>query len=266
MPIELPAPDPRPLEHSPLELVVCQVRFETLPRAAEPRFALAVQEALGGRDGPFSKMEPIQSQTLTVAAIPAGVQPFSTAAQSGWRLSAHDNRWVITLLPDQAALETTAYETWEGTFRDRLLLLFDAVTEYLEPTAIQRVGLRYVDRLKEPAVNAPTEWSRYIRSEVLGLITHDRLGPGVVASQQQVLLDADDLRATLRHGFVTEDEVESLSYLLDVDAYQEGFRVFVLDELKETVERLHTLCLSLFQQTVTDEMLRLLRGDDDSGS
>jgi uncharacterized protein (TIGR04255 family) len=206
-------------------------------------------------------MEPLQTQMLTVTAGPAGASPLSGAAQTGWRLAAADNSWIVTLLPDQAALETTAYETWEGTFRDRLFQLIEAVANTLDPTAVQRVGLRYVDRFREEEVEAPSGWSGRIRDELLGVVIHEHLGRGVVASQQQVLFEGDgDRKVALRHGLVSGDGEEGLDYIIDVDAFEEGFRVFELENLRESIEELHTLCLAVFQQSLTEDFLTSLRG------
>lgn len=260
MPLDLPEPDRRPLARSPLQLVVWQVRYEPVPRASEARVALAVHESLGGREGPFAKMEPLQNLNITL-----GPQPFSQATANGWRLTSSSGDWTAQLLGDQASLETTAYETWEGTFRERLFGLVDAVTDELQPQTFNRVGLRYVDRITEPPVETALEWSRYLNPEFLGLVMHEVLGPGVVATQQQVDLDAgDDKRATVRHGFFRDQlQAGKLTYVLDFDMYREGIAEWDATAIKALADDLNELALRIFQQTVTSEMLDYLRSDDD---
>ncbi len=256
MSLDLPEPDRRPLSRSPLQLVVCQVRYEPVPRASEARVALAVHELLGGREGPFAKMEPLQSLNITM-----GPQVMPTATPNGWRLTSTSGDWTAQLLGDQSSLETTAYETWEGMFRKRLFGLVDALTEQLQPETLNRVGLRYVDRITEPVVNGPAEWSQYIAPEILGPVLHEHLGPGVTAAQQQVDLDAgDEKRATLRHGFF-RDQLQGgkLTYVLDFDTYREGIAAWNADEIKGLADELNELALRLFQQTVSAEMLEYMR-------
>jgi uncharacterized protein (TIGR04255 family) len=260
LPLDLPAVERRLLARSPLQLVVSQLRFEAVPRATEARVALAIHEQLGGPDGPLRRMEPIQNVQITLGA---GQAP--TATPTGWRFVSEAADWTASVLPDQATLETTSYEEWEGTFRERLFALVDAISEQLVPPTLQRIGLRYVNRVSEPAVSAPPEWQRYLAPEVLGPILHERLGPGIVAAQQQVDLEAtDDLRAIFRHGFFRDlQEGGALTYVLDFDTYQERYSVWNAEEIKTTADRLNDLSLRLFHQVVTDELLTYLRGDGD---
>jgi uncharacterized protein (TIGR04255 family) len=257
MPLDLPEPDRRQLARSPLQLVVCQIRFEPLPRASDPRVAIAVQERFGGRAGTFPHAEPMQMLTVT----PGAASPLTPT--TGWRLSSAARDWIITVQSDQASIETTAYTTW-GEFRDRLFELIDAVSAELDPASVLRLGLRYSDQVTEPAVGSPAEWERWIARELLGVVLHPRLGQAVLAQQQQVDFDAgDDLKSTLRQGFYRDGQADDrLTYVLDFDSYQEGFRMWDTDALKEIAIRLNDLATRLFQQTITPEMLAYLQGED----
>jgi uncharacterized protein (TIGR04255 family) len=257
LPLELPDPDRRQLQRSPLQLVVCQVRFEPAPRAAESRVAFRLQERFGGQDGLFPRIEPIQN--LTLSSGPAG----PVTATTGWRMTSAGRDWTLVLHPDQAALETSVYETWD-VFSERLFELIDAVSELLEPSSFTRLGLRYIDHITEPVVESPAEWQQFISPEVLGILLHERLGPGVMATQQQVDFDAGgELRSTLRHGFFRDEDAGSrLTYVLDFDAYVEGFRAWDSEAIKGMTVSLNDLSLRLFQAAVTTRLLDYLRGED----
>lgn len=261
MPLDLPDPDRRPLERAQLPLVVCQIKSEPLPLATDPRVAIAIHEGLGGRNGRFPRTEPIQNFTIT-----AGVAGAPVTSTTGWRFASEDRDWGVVIQPDQVSLETSAYATWDD-FRDRLFELIDAVTQHLGPASVLRTGLRYVNRLGDPEVASPAEWDGLLVPELLGLALHDRLGVGILAAQGQVDFDTgDDVKTALRHGFYRdEQEGGRLTYVLDFDSYQDGFRPWDSQALKDTANGLNDVTLQLFQQVVTERLLAYLRGEDDDG-
>ena len=95
---------------------------------------------------------------------------------------------------------------------------------------------------------------------MLGIVLHPDIGPGVIAAQQQVDLKADGgLQATLRHG-VLRDENDTLSYILDIDTFRTGVRHFDPKAILAEAQRQNRLARQLFQNIVTEEMYRYLRG------
>ena len=262
MPLQLAPPDERQLPRSPLTLVVCQVRFEQLSAVSDPRTALALHEALGGRDGRYGKMEQIQSSSFAASVrpnVPAAIS--KVGDQQGWRFQSDDDAWLVTVFPDQASLETTtAYTSWQNDFRQRVDELFGALGSALKPAARQRLGLRYIDQICDPLVKSPDEWKPYIRPEILGPVLHPTLGAGISGSQQQLDLDAGNaLRCSLRHGFF-RDRVKdnALTYVLDTDVFRAGVATFDAGALVAELEEFHTLVLQIFQACVTPTLLDYL--------
>src|SRR4051812_43754590 len=110
MPLSLPEPRSDRLARSPLELVVCQVRYARAPRASRLGPARAVQAALGGESK--WQLSQIENRTLTVTAPDPTIRPStSLEAQTGWRLASAPPAWSATLMPDNLSLETTRYES-----------------------------------------------------------------------------------------------------------------------------------------------------------
>ena len=156
------------LERAPLKLVVSQVRYPRKLAAVDLEVGLAVQRALGGPD--TWRLEEAQSQlvlSLAVSQVQGGA-PAATPleTQPGWQLRTEDNVWTITILPQSVALETTRYEGWID-FSYRLRLLLDTVQSAVHPSAEERLGLRYVNRIEEPRIDSPGNWARWIRPRCL---------------------------------------------------------------------------------------------------
>jgi uncharacterized protein (TIGR04255 family) len=258
MPLNLPEPDQTRLPRSPLDLVVCQLRFEQQPRVSDSATALALRDELGGPER-YPRLDQVHAQALNVMVGP-GVAPAvgQAAAGSGWRLQSGDGQWVVSLMPDHVALETTQYEGWDE-FRDRFGELLDATSAQLGPGIEQRLGLRYIDRIGETGASAPADWRPYLTGELLGLVLDEALGPAVTAARQQLLLDlGDGFACTFTHGFLPGDGAR-LDYLLDYDLFREGGRPFAADGVRAALELLHVDALKLFHASVTEALLELLR-------
>jgi uncharacterized protein (TIGR04255 family) len=257
--VDLPEPDTTRLERSPLELVVCQIRHERRLVVADGATALIVHEALGGADGPYPSIDEISGAELNVV-MGIGVPDVRETKTSGWRLMSADGAWVITLMSDNFSLETSAYTTWSEDFAPRLGALIDAVEEHVKPTLEQRIGLRYVDRINELGLTELAAWTSYLRPELLGLVGHPQLGPGVRTYQEHVVIElADGVTAGLRHGPVIDPGRETVDYQLDYDIFRQRGRPFDASAIKAAAAEFNTYALQLFQATISDALLEELR-------
>jgi len=259
MTLSLDDPDRTLLPRSPLEMVVFQVRFERQVVVGDNRIVKPFQEALGGTDGPFPDVGEVTSGEVNVALTPGGPGSFSESQTKGWRFSSGQTLAAV-LMPDHMTLETNAYTTWED-FSELLGRVIDAVAEVIKPAIEQRIGLRYVDRIQELNLRSPAEWAPYIRSELMGPVLHDELGPAIRQAHQALLIDlGEGASCGLRHGPVDDQSRNTVDYVLDYDIFRESGRPFDAEAIKETADRFNTLVLQLFQATITDELLDYLRG------
>ena len=161
--LQLPEPSMEKLERSPLELVVCQIRYERNLAVTDTRRALEVQERLGGK-------YPVLDQAAGIALnILGGTSGMSTASeqQHGWNFRSTDGAWTVVLMPEFFALETRAYTDW-ADFSTRLNELVLLVVSAFDPSLEQRVGLRFIDRVKDPVIHSPEGWEGWIDDRLLG--------------------------------------------------------------------------------------------------
>jgi uncharacterized protein (TIGR04255 family) len=264
--VALPAPDRRLLARPALPLVVCQVRFDEQPNIGSGKVGRDVYRALGGEAGGYPNFSQLRAERVTVtpAALPA--EPVQRDAQRGWRYgSASEGDRILALLPDSLALETNHFPGWEAmgqSFREALA----AVSQVIAPTAEERLGLRFINVLQAPDVTELGDWKNYVRPEALGLVGHEVVGAGVLASQQQVLLQLEEgLKCTVRLGPIRQDSGE-LTFLLDLDAFREASRPFDAETIAATAHMLNSVSVSLFQQLVTPKMLELLGQGESEGA
>jgi uncharacterized protein (TIGR04255 family) len=221
---------------------------------------LEIHMALGGSAGRYPRSEQATEQATNIQVAP-GLLPTATQTQrKGWRLRSSDGAWTISLMPEFFSLETTAYTTWSEDFHPRLAELLDAVTRSVDPATQQRIGLRYVDRIVDPAVRAPQEWEGYIAPEFLGPLLHPRIGPAALATQQQIDIEVgDEVRSSIRHGYFADPtRANALTYLLDFDVYRETISAFDPEDIVGVLDAFNLLSLQLFQQAVTMRLLEHL--------
>ena len=106
-PLNLPEPDETRLANSPLELAVCQLRFENHPEVADGDFAAEFHGALGGETARYPKIDAAEEISLRTDGWPRySSQIWRRAPSVEWRMASADGAWIVTLRPDHVALET----------------------------------------------------------------------------------------------------------------------------------------------------------------
>jgi uncharacterized protein (TIGR04255 family) len=261
VPLNLPLPFKGNLKGSPLSLVACQLRYA---EPKEPPSAILVSKMrsrLSDAGFAYPKVDSVSLQSLTVDV--GSATAVRDAPTRGWRLQTADSRWIVTIAPDTITLETTRYKSWNNDFQPRFEALVNALAEAVSPAVETRLGLRYVDVLNSPSVASPAGWRGLVSDGLLGPAIHPLLGAGVLQSQQQFTLEIDDeVRAVVRHGAFPDASRENAStYLIDTDAYRETLSPFSRDDVRLTIERLHSVCLSLFQAMITPPMFDKLKSE-----
>ena len=150
-----------PLTRAPLARVIAQARFPPILAIRIPDKVAVVQEAL--RDTyPNLSQEQVHSIELTGGETPNFHQGVI------WRLADRekDARWRVSLGVDFVALETSSYDS-RNDFLHRLRGVVSAVEQAFKPASASRLGLRYIDRLTDEAINRVGD---LIHPEVLGLV------------------------------------------------------------------------------------------------
>ena len=260
--LQLPEPSTERLERSPLELVVCQVRHERKLAVSDAKLALEIYNGLGGRSGKYPQFNETTGVVLNMATVAAGMAT-TTDQQHGWNYRSVDGTWTVAIMPEFFTLETSAYTGWTD-FSERLDELVRLVEAVLEPSLEQRLGLRFIDRIKDPVIRSPKEWAGWIDDRLLGPVLHDTFGPAIKGVQQVLQLDGgDNMEVLLRHGCVLDGSAEDTvwQYLLDHDCSRSEGQAFSAENISGGIERLHTLALAVFQAAITRKLYVHLQGE-----
>lgn len=255
MPLKGPPPREIPLAHPPLVRVIAQVRFPLIASLEQRDFVAPFQEALR-RDYPVLRPE----QSRGVVFGPQGVM--EARSNTVWRFRDTQDVWRVSLSSDFLALETERY-TSRNDFMDRLKQVLGALKKHVEPAVVDRIGVRYIDRVVGDNL---AEIARLVRPEVAGILAtplapHTRQsiaenvfrlpdGEGQVTTRWGKLPE----RATVDPGAL--EAIEAPSWMLDIDAFLAETRAFDVDGVVGQARGFAERIYSIFRWAVTDEFLR----------
>lgn len=218
------------LKHAPLVLALCQVRFTSMLSVNDPASLAAFQRAIQSR---YPIATQVQEVELAVVIGPNPPQIGQEQRRSPlWQFADQMDNWKIVLSPDFLSLETRNYEQFDD-FLTRLHEALDALAQYIQPTVVTRLGLRYINEIRSDTLRN-MDWNDVIRQDLLGPIAVLELIKNttqVVALQQLILRYPDDAGINIHHGLVPtgttvrlrpkEEQPIQPFYLLDFDVFRE---------------------------------------------
>lgn len=251
-PLVAPLPPEVPLKNAPLVRVIAQLRFPEILSVEQREFVAPFQEAIR-ETYPVLRQEQTQGILLGLGAITPA------KAQTAWRFSDTSGDWRVSLTPDFLALETTKYVSRDDFF-GRLKVLAQALDEFFAPAQLDRLGVRYIDRITGDAV---ADIAKLVRPEVRG-ITGTIASAHAAHALSESAFELPDARVLARWGMLPAgatvdpaalEPAKEKSWVLDLDMFSGAPMLFdverVVSEAKRYAERIYTI----FRWAVTDDFL-----------
>lgn len=252
MPFRFPHVEEVKLERSPLQEVVCQVRYPMVLRIIEHE-PTGLQEAIRDR---FPELQIESSMTMTVET---SERPRPIGGERRiYRFGSPDGSRMLSLAPDFYALSTTAYSGWTA-FADDLGYVHEAILrEYAIPHA-KRVGLRYINHIDASFTESgdPNELLGLVKDSLVPLIAQGIVSaPKVGFSRYESKLSENtDENLTFQFGIVPRGPDAESVFLLDFDAFVTA--VVPLHEVLARCDRFHTLIHDAFRWCIREEKLHV---------
>ena len=258
-PLTGPPPAEVPLTDAPLVRVIAQVRYPLLASVEKRDFIASFQEAIRTE---YPVLRPEQSRSVVLGQ--QGVM--STNSNTMWRFHDTSSAWRVTLAPDFLALETSRYTSRED-FLARLKRILDALVTHIDPKVVDRIGVRYIDRVTGDNLD---DLARLVRPEVCGVLS-TQLGAHAQQSISEAvfMLPKNSGQVTTRWGLVPAhatvdpaavDPIDERSWLLDVDAFQSETQELDIEVALQQARGFAERIYSVFRWAVTDEFLRRYGG------
>jgi uncharacterized protein (TIGR04255 family) len=203
-----PFPDyPRVIyEKTPLEVVICQVKFLPVLKIETDQKLMAVFQDAIRRDYPvFQQM----SALSTLEGVPPEVSKWLGAmVPAGFygnvlSFSSEEGSWEVTLARDSLALTCKKYSRWEE-FRGRLERSIGCLVREYDPPYLIRVGLRYRDVVRKSRLGLNgARWSDLLNSEVAAEF-HSTVAASIEHAYKQLVLKLprEGAHVVINHGLV----------------------------------------------------------------
>ena len=254
-----PPPKEVPLPNAPLVRVIAQVRFSPILSVQGAEFIAPFQEAIRAT---YPVLRQEHAQSLLFA--PQGIA--TRKKQIAWRFTNLDGAWRVSLAPEFVALETTAY-TSRSDFIGRMKTILETVGKHLNPAVVQRVGLRYIDRVSGDALG---DIAKLIRPEMLGIVTTP-LWQHAQYAISDALLDIPDNGGQIQTRWghlpagstIDPNAIEALderSWILDIDMSSLRQHPFAADQLIKDFSHFAERLYTMFRWSVTEEFLQRYGG------
>jgi uncharacterized protein (TIGR04255 family) len=252
--IQLPAYEQVLLGESPLQEVVCQLRFH-------PILKIAIAPPADFQDL-IRKDFPVVGQESGAQISVVGGKPIISATnESAWQFKSANEASVVSLTSSFVALKTSQYSDFR-TFNEQLLSVIRAFERAHEPPFYVRVGLRYVNRWIIPRDgDMPVAWADLLNKYLAGLFADPMLRDGIVEAKHHLVLQTEHGQVGCRYSRDVGDldGKAAEQFTLDFDHYVTGQiepkKVqSLLVGSNDTVYRLFRWCL-------TEKGFEVLRGE-----
>ncbi len=259
MPLDGPPPSEVPLENAPLIRVIAQVRFPLIASIERRDYIGAFQEAIRGT---YGVLRPEYARSFSIG--PRG--PMETRTSTIWRFQNGSDDWRVSLAPDFLALETTKYTSRQDLV-ERLEFVLRALAEHINPNNIDRLGVRYIDRVSGELL---TDLPKLVRPEVAGILaTPLARFAGHSITESVFKLPSIGGKVSTRWGLVPGEgtvdpgAIEPMpkeSWLFDVDAFKQETQPLDVDTIVQQARSLAERVYSIFRWATNDEFLRRFGG------
>ena len=243
-------------ERNHIEVAAAEIRFVQVSDQISEADAANIWSGLGRERFPI--FEAHKQQMVNVTITPAGAQQ-EIEVQSGWLLATSDRLTAITLMPSSVIIQTQAYDHYSlslGDYLDTVLPMFAEVTG---SARIQRLGMRYINRLADVEATAPSFWRDRIEASFAAPL-RGPFADRVVGQHQQVQLQLGEAGARIQSGLLPEPgkKAPHYDYLVDLDVFMEKTCDYEAPWCGNQLRQLNRTAFVLFTNVLSDDYLETL--------
>lgn len=241
-------------ERTHMEVAAADIRFVVPSQEISEAAAEDIWDALGRDEFPI--FEAHKQQMVSLQVSPAGAEQ-TVQIQQGWLIACADRSTAVTLLPSTVVVQTQAYSRYSESLAGRVAAVVPLFAKATGATKVARLGLRYVNRLRDAEASSPQFWGQYIDPSFAGTL-RGVVGKLVVSQQEQVQLKLDATGwARITSGLLEEPGNAPLfSYLVDMDVFREATFAYDNDLVLNHLRQLNRTAFALFTNIVSDEFLQ----------
>ena len=262
--------------NAPLALVVVEIRFSN--GASDRPLPMPLQRTIRDALGEEWVIDSSKIQRFDLSIGPNGPAPQFMAPVPVTRFTVRDRTKAIALTESTLTIEATEYSHYPA-FRETLELAISAISTFLKPDGINRVGMRYIDEIRIPEITDSNidDWSKWLHPSLSAPCADEMAAANIEplswegAAQYNTGIDQRlVLRYGSRSGFVVSPvgplmcphpPLPGALFFLDFDSYWEpqGIPEFTGSEVLERCDSLRSPIRSLFDFLTTENLLKEFR-------
>lgn len=246
------------LPKAPLAMALAQVRFPRVPELLD-------DDHLSKLHNRLKKDYPIMREDSTVGFLLSfGGNVEGPPAERIVRFNDKTETWQFSIGQNFMAINTSEYSN-RHDFRAKFERAIEAITDIASPIIFDRVGIRYVNRFSGEDLNHLND---LITAPFLGLLPVDLSPARITQNFTQAVLQLEQANIGARWGLLPPGAiidpaltpVNSPSWILDVDAFQERKGDFEATEIGRHIGVYADIAYRFFRLAVTDDLIRRAGG------
>lgn len=240
-------------DHNSVAVAIAEVRFAREDAAISETEAGKILDLLDRQMFPI--IEPTSLNIMNLTVTPDRTDQ-TTQVQKGWILATADRTLSIILMPSSVVVQTVKYERFSTSMEPQLIRAISAYASITGARLVQRIGLRYVNRLIDSGATHPRFWVTKVKAPFAGALESD-LCELVESLHQQVNLRLEPNVGSIIHSgaFLDQASGGTFGFLVDIDVFREQAIDFNLEHIGNLVRQLNRTAHSLFATVLADEAL-----------
>lgn len=253
-------PDKRTMSEHPkfprntIQEAVCEFRLRPSdPLSWTPKTPGQIFKALGADK--FPGMEPINEVGFEIVVGPDGqAQQRFVQARPRFKFSNPDDTRLVQASPSIYAFNAVRnYPGWVE-FQELILENWELVRKEVQPAAIERIGLRYINRIPAPPESQISDWLRhspYIPEAI------DQAASGIKFRLESNLSASDTVIVTILREPLS---AQMSDIFLDLDRARLNVGLPTSAELRNIISSLHEAIWEIFESAKTERFDAYLNG------
>ncbi len=232
---------------------VCDIHFR-LPQEKEWKLSLP-GELFKHIQNEYPEMEPVLEMGLQFEFGPLGTGTKFAPQRQKVRFKHGTRPLILQLAEDSLSISTLPpYQGWEVMRRD-VLAAWQRVEEVLQPEAINRIGLRYINRIeKETEQDRLDTW----------LVANDYIPVGILRSEsgfllrEEIHLNTENILIITLGDLKSDGDAGYGAIIFDIDRIVEREILTGQDALDQEMNRLHADVWAVFSSAKGEKLEALL--------
>jgi len=249
------------LTQNQIVVVNAEARFAREGGALPEADAKKIWKKLGSENFPY--FEPTEQNLVNLVLTQDGATNQSKEVIKGWVLSNAEKTVSVILMPSFINIQVLKYVGFTQSLANLFNQTVEAFVAVTKVSIMQRIGLRYVNKLSDREATTPAFWGPNIKAGFSGPLD-DCLGNFITGAHQEVQLKITESASAIVHSGVFLDTASggTYSFLADIDAFSDHSRDYSKEACENITRKLNRTAYAIFDQMLTPSYIQQMGIED----